>query len=120
MACHGRVHVLGQPDVRDLAVYIYGLTDPDGCIRYVGKSSNPRARIASHCSPTAARNVYAWTRWLAATGAKPGLVILHTVLPGEDAGPWELHYVRHFRRHGKLLNCRFYVERATKGTGDAA
>ena len=113
----GSRHVLGHPDVRDVPVYIYALTDPDGTVRYVGKSSNPRGRIASHRARSGARPLRAWFASLALRGEVPRLVTLHTVPPGEDAAPWEVHYIREHRKSGRLLNASFSAERALPATG---
>ena len=90
----GTVPVLGFPDVRTVPVYIYGLTDPrTGEVRYVGKSQKPEGRIASHRARSGARVVRAWCQELAAAGVAPSLVVLHTVPAGEDADPWERHFI---------------------------
>lgn len=93
--------VLGHPDVRDVVVFIYGLTDQDGFIRYVGKSSNPRGRLSMHlCRPTSAP-MNAWLTGSLATGRRPGLVIFHAVPAGEDA---EARFIELFVSSGRLLN----------------
>lgn len=109
---NGAVNVLGVPDVRSVPVYVYGLVDPtDGSVRYVGKSDRPKYRVTTHLSCSAAKPVRAWVEDLATAGLRPQLVILHAVQPGEDSAPWEMHYILHFRQHGRLLNCRFSAER---------
>lgn len=83
-------------------VFIYALTDPEtGVVGYVGQSIDPKGRVASHLSRSAARAVRAWVRSLA---GRPGLVILHRVGPDEDADEQERHYIEHFRQHGQIVN----------------
>lgn len=98
-------HLIGWPDVRDVPVHIYGLKDPrDGRVRYVGRSQNPKGRIASHRSRSGAPAVREFLRQLASEGLKPELVILHTVKPGEDADPWEEKFILELNAAGQLLN----------------
>lgn len=89
-------------DVREIPVFIYALTEPDsGVVRYVGKSSNPHGRVASHMAKSAARAV---RNWIESLGCRPGLVILHRVDPGCDADTEERRYIEHFREHGQIVN----------------
>lgn len=84
---------------------IYALTDPDGAIRYVGKSTNPRGRIACHASHGgSAVGVRNWIRALRAAGNEPGLVILAEVPAGESAFAWEDRFIREHMGSGRLLN----------------
>lgn len=66
--------------------YIYGLKDPrDGKVYYIGKSDNPRARLACHlCDGTNPKKV-TWLDGLFALGLRPELVILEEL--GGD-GDW--------------------------------
>lgn len=97
---------LGYPDVRAVAVYIYGLADPrTGEIRYVGKSSNPAARLASHRARSGARAVRGWCQDLRRDGVRPAVVELFAVLPGQDADPWERHFIA-LHDGPRLLNAR--------------
>lgn len=85
--------------------YVYALTDPDGTVRYVGKSTNPGGRIACHASAGgSAVGVRSWIRALRASGREPGLVILAEVPPGESAFAWENRFIREHEGSGKLLN----------------
>lgn len=104
----GNGNALGQVDIRSVPVYIYGLCDPlNGQVRYVGRSQNPKARIASHRAPSGADYVRRWFRSLERDGLKPVLTILHTVQPGQDADPWERQFIERFSARGcNLLNRR--------------
>jgi len=98
--------ILGYADVRTVPVYIYGLADPHtGEIRYVGKSDRPRLRLASHRSSSGARAVREWCAEVMATGAGPVVVELFAVLPGQDADPWERHFIA-MHDGPRLLNAR--------------
>lgn len=61
---------------------IYHLVDPvDRSVRYIGKSTNPRARYRTHCKEAAARQDTAkqlWISQLARIGLKPVLIIIAT------------------------------------------
>ncbi len=95
---------LKASDIRDVAVWIYGLVDPtDGVVRYVGKSANPAARLTNH-EADGAEAVAAWVAELAVRGLRPALVRLHRVEPGEDASVFESERIEHFDTHGLLLN----------------
>jgi hypothetical protein len=97
----------GYPDVRTVEVFIYALTEPDtGEVRYVGKSANPKARLAHHISASRALPIRAWVESLRARGLKPGLRLLHTVEPGEDADMYERHFIAFYDidRGERLLN----------------
>ena len=71
-----------------MTVYIYGLKCPhSGQVRYIGKSTKPSVRLYGHLG-AAVRGEYnhhtaRWLRKLIAAGARPELVILHTVAEGE-------------------------------------
>ncbi len=100
------VPALGFRDVRNVPVWIYGLRDPRSKrIRYIGKSSAPERRLASHRSRSGAVAVRGWCRSLIAEGVQPIVVRLHKVPPGQDADRWERRFLDVYRRHGHgLLN----------------
>ncbi len=99
------VPMIGMRDIRTIPVFIYGICDPDGTIRYVGKSQKPHARLSSHWSRSGARRVREWLQGLRAAGACAFVVILERVEPGSDAGKAELEWVRRLRASGSpLLN----------------
>lgn len=62
--------------------HVYHLIDPnDRTVRYVGKSTKPKARLAQHLADAAAGDntkKKRWIRGLVAAGQKPVLVIAGT------------------------------------------
>jgi hypothetical protein len=62
--------------------HVYHLIDPnDRAVRYVGKSTKPKARLAQHLADAAAGDNTAkkrWIRQLVAAGQKPVLIIAGT------------------------------------------
>jgi len=62
--------------MKERTVYIYGLTDPNGYIRYVGQSVNPQARYEQHMADDADTPKTRWIQGLSKNGSKPGLIIL--------------------------------------------
>ena len=95
---------LTRPDVRAVPVFIYALTEPGGAVRYVGKSANPRGRLASHAHETGAPDVRDWLRALRADGLDVSIVVLHEVPPGVDAAPIERGFIEAYAATGSLLN----------------
>lgn len=59
--------------------HVYHLIDPnDRAVRYIGKSRNPKARLAQHLADAAAADNTTkkrWIRQLVANGQKPVLII---------------------------------------------
>jgi hypothetical protein len=98
--------VLGQPDIRAEAVFIYALAEPGTLdIRYVGKSSRPARRIPCHVNTS--QRMARWLQKLRAAGKKPRLLILARVDPGEDADPYERRLIAACAEAGHdLLNAR--------------
>lgn len=96
---------LTSPDVRAVAVFVYALCEPDsGAVRYVGRSSNPQARLVSHMAQSSER-VTAWIGGLRALGMAPQLRILREVPAGEDSAAIErLAIGEHIARGCDLLN----------------
>lgn len=90
----------------DRPVSIYALTDPDGRVRYVGRSVSPEARFEHHRTNGNA-SVRAWFAELAADGLAPKLVILATVPVGSDSALAERDMIaRHEAAEGSLLNAQ--------------
>jgi hypothetical protein len=62
--------------------HVYHLIDPnDRAVRYVGKSRNPKARLAQHLADAAGADNTTkkrWIRQLVAAGQKPVLIIAGT------------------------------------------
>jgi hypothetical protein len=86
-------------------VAIYALSDPrDGVIRYVGKASKLRRRLAQHCRTPADRNSHRanWLRALRRDGERPQLIILERCWEGE----WperERCWIANLKAEGTLL-----------------
>ncbi len=80
-------------------VYIYGLTDPNGNIGYVGQSMNPRIRYNDHLRDTVDTPKTRWIRDLLDTGQKPGLIILDKAEKG-DANYVEQWWIVLGKQHG--------------------
>lgn len=95
---------LSSPDVRDEPVFIYGLAEPGGPVRYVGRSSDPHNRLSSHRSATGAPRVREWLAGLAGRGVNVDVVVLREVQPGTDAAPLERYFISLMSRIGSLLN----------------
>jgi hypothetical protein len=69
-------------------IYIYGLKCPlENYIRYIGKSTNPKKRLAGHISSALCgqynHRTARWIRKLYRLSLQPELLILHTVSDGE-------------------------------------
>jgi hypothetical protein len=94
------------PDVRNVPVFIYGLTDPtNDVIRYVGKTQSPEKRLAAHrySRLMVGRALRFWLDELRAAHRIPRMVILETVPPGEDASKVEQRAIA-AHDQGQLLN----------------
>jgi hypothetical protein len=66
-----------------------GVAEPPpetGEVRYIGKSTDPKRRLANHLCETSACHRTHWLRSLAARGLKPVLVTLEVV---EGRWPWQ-------------------------------
>lgn len=60
--------------------YIYGLVDPRTlCVRYVGKTVDPKGRYAGHLNDDGDTRKAAWVRELRVASCKPTMVILEEV-----------------------------------------
>lgn len=62
--------------MEDKTVYIYGLTDASGNVRYVGQSVLPWVRYDQHIADESDTPKARWIRQMLAKGNKPGLIIL--------------------------------------------
>lgn len=97
---------LTTPDFQRCPVFIYALAEPGTMtVRYVGKSYDPKSRLSTHLSAHAPYRVRAWVRSLRARGQRPRLLILHKVIPGEDAAAAERACLTFYPPH-MLLNAR--------------
>lgn len=59
-----------------VAVCIYALCDPDGCVRYVGKATEPARRFRQHLNDKTESRRGRWIRNLLAGGERPRLLML--------------------------------------------
>lgn len=88
-------------------IYIYALRCPiSGGIRYIGKTKNPKARLAAHLSKSRGFHVNhhcsRWIRKLLEQGLNPHLEVLHSV----DGGDWqtvEAKFIADYRAAGHDL-----------------
>ena len=80
---------------------IYGLYDQAGCLRYIGKANDPKARLASHMRDSRCRKtpIYDWIR----KHGKPDMRILESDC--EDWKASERKLIEQARKRGdRLLN----------------
>lgn len=87
--------------------YIYALLCPQGEIRYIGKTTNPKARLAAHICKAKTRqtNHHAanWIRSLLNSGEKPAIEIVFEVPNGEPWEPYEVRLIEEFKSEGHRL-----------------
>lgn len=93
-----------------MTIYIYGLHCPIAdCIRYVGKTKKPKARLWAHFSnavkPTSRYHAAHWMRGLIEQGLRPSMVILEELDDSEDWAEYERFYIANGADFGwKLTN----------------
>lgn len=73
-------------------VFIYGLTDNQNRVRYIGQSVNPSSRYEQHLQDSTNSPKGKWIRTLIESGQNPGLVILDSV-DGRDANYQEKWWI---------------------------
>ena len=96
----------GEPPVCDRGpVTIYALVDPrDNTVRYVGKTSDPSARLAQHIENTAGKgHKNVWVRDLKASGLRPTMEILERV-PVAEWEAAERRWIAFYSTRGSVLN----------------
>lgn len=81
--------------------YIYCLIDPNGEVRYVGKSDDPDKRFRNHINQSKYKRYYKdyWINSLLQKSLKPELIVLDNV-PYTDFGFWENFYILFFKKLG--------------------
>lgn len=95
-----------EPITDDRPVSIYGLTDPDGRVRYVGRSVNPETRFEHHRT-NGNPAVCAWFRELATRGETPRLQIFELVDARGDSAARERELIAYYESvEGSLLNAQ--------------
>lgn len=83
---------------------IYALVDPrDGCVRYVGATSEPSARLKEHMRHKGTSSRDEWIRDLVKEKFKPVFVFLDSV-QAEKAHEAELEWIAHFGAISELHN----------------
>lgn len=88
-----------------MKIYIYTLSDPcSGAVRYVGKTIDPRGRLASHIYGANKRPHASccWIQSLLTTGARPAMKIVEEA----DDCVWqerERYWIAHFKAQGAAL-----------------
>lgn len=87
--------------------YIYALKCPKGEIRYIGKSTNPSARLRSHISRAKSGETkhYAanWIRSLLSQGQTPSVEVILEIPEGEPWEPYEIRMIAEFKAQGHRL-----------------
>jgi hypothetical protein len=87
--------------------YIYALLCPQGEIRYIGKTTNPEARLAAHISKAKTNqtkhHAANWIRSLINVGEKPAIEIVFEVPEGEPWEPYEIRLIAEFKAEGHRL-----------------
>jgi len=65
-----------------MTFHIYHLIDPhDGIVRYVGRCTDPKARLRNHCNESQRRQSTPKTRWihaLMASNTLPAMIVVAT------------------------------------------
>ena len=65
-----------------MTFHIYHLIDPhDGSVRYVGRCTDPKARLRNHCNESQRRQTTPKTRWihaLMAANKLPAMIVIAT------------------------------------------
>lgn len=87
--------------------YIYALLCPQGEIRYIGKSTNPTARLRAHISKARGNqtkhHAANWIRSLLSQGAQPEVEVVFEVPEGEPWEPYEVRLIAEFKAEGHRL-----------------
>ncbi len=89
-----------------MTVVIYGLIDPlTAMLRYVGKTKNTKARMATHLrlarKDVSKTHLYCWIAGLLTKNARPELEVIERVAKNEDANEAERFWIEYY----KFLGC---------------
>lgn len=88
--------------------FIYSLEDPEGNVRYIGKTRNPDSRLRAHVQKARSfetkNHAANWIRSLLAKGKRPVLKIVFEVPKGEDWQPYEKSFIAEYRKIASLTN----------------
>lgn len=86
-----------------MKTFIYGLVDPrDNQIKYIGKSNNPKGRLATHYCDKRPNAKLNWLLKLKTFGLKPEIIILDEVTI-DDWHYWEQWWYEYFKAIGAIL-----------------
>lgn len=87
-----------------MTYFVYGLYEPsNGELRYIGKTTDPASRLASHLSPQATKSMRVWVRSLGEN--RPVLRVLSEYTNEAEALIAEHEQIRKYRKSGaRLLN----------------
>jgi len=87
-------------------IYIYGLIDPEsGELRYIGKSIDPKSRLANHMREVSNCHRSHWIQSLKAKGMKPDIVIIESIRVMWPRQVEEKYWIKYFRDRGfNLVN----------------
>lgn len=87
--------------------YIYALKCPKGEIRYIGKSTDPSARLRSHISRARSgitkHHASNWIRSLLFQNSAPTVEVILQVPEGEPWEPYEIRMIAEFKAAGHRL-----------------
>ncbi len=90
-----------------LTTFIYTLSEPDGTVRYVGKSDNPKRRLTKHLHEARTRRKNRRDKWIYSLLNK-GLRPVMTVIEVVSTEAWverEKYWINHYLNLGcKLVN----------------
>lgn len=86
---------------------VYALLDPDGSVRYVGRTLHAK-RIEWHMQGSTQPKVRAWVESLEKSGQSPSARVL-AVCPESSARATEQRFLNIFRRRFSLLNTVYQV-----------
>ena len=90
-------------------MFIYGLLDENGELRYVGKSVRPISkRLTSHLTPNALKQTshrVSWIKGMLSRGFKPTIIHIQTLNNHDDLCGAEKYWISYFRENGcRLVN----------------
>lgn len=90
-----------------MPVVIYALLCPQGEIRYIGKTTDPKMRLSKHISAARSgetkHHTSNWIRSLLSAGHKPEIEVVLEVPDGEPWQPYEIRMISEFKAEGHRL-----------------
>lgn len=85
------------------SAFIYSLEYPEGNVRYIGKTIDPKRRLSGHLYPNVNEKGGRkgnWIKSLKKKGVRPIMNIID-IVSRENANFWEIHYISLFKSFGK-------------------